>query len=249
MRNLARLVLAEDDREHVYKHARFLNEVCGYEVTVIHKGKDLLRALENSGAAWLILDLELEDGFVDGEIPKLRQRFGQEVFIIILTGYYDRFSDTNLFQKGVNEVLHKPYRPEDMLIRLRRLEAGALHFAQGTERRVQVLRAPHLWVDLKNGRFERADQKGTLPDSLLRFLQLMAQREDGGWKPIDRADLMVILWGREVASHPAAYGERLRSLTYRVRSTLGEIILRHRIQNNSTAYVLAPEVQMEEEEA
>ncbi len=247
MRNYSRLCLAEDDRVLSATLAKFLTTECGYEVAVTPRKEEVLPLLEKTQAGWLILDLELEGGMANDLIPLIRQRCGKELFLLVLTGYHQQYSESYLFPKGADELLKKPYRPEDIYLRMRRLEGGLReHPDQAT-----VLRFGELRVNLRSGRFQKEDEQGILPDSCLRLLQCLAQRENGDWRVFRQVDLLVALWGRNITDAPGVYGERLRTTIHRAREiTHPEIITTHRGgPGNSSMYSLSEQVILEVGEA
>ncbi len=242
MRNHARVCLAEDDRMLSATLAKFLTTECGYEVAVTHRKEEVLPLLEKTQAGWLILDLELEGGMSNDLVPLIRQRCGKELFLLVLTGNFDKYSESYLFPQGVDELLHKPYRPEDIYLRMRRLEGGHREHPG----HAAMLIIGDLQLDLRSGWFQKEGEQGILPDSCLRLLQCLAQPENGGWKVTRQVDLLVALWGRNITDAPTIYGERLRNLVYRVRDiTHPEIIETHRGQGNSSVYVLSRQVTLD----
>lgn len=244
MRNPSRVCLAEDDRDLSRTLASFLTSDCGYEVAVTHRKDAVLPLLEKTSAGWLILDLELEGGMTNDLVAEIRRRCGNELYLIVLTGYYQMFPESYLFPQGVDELLRKPYRPEDVYLRMKRLEEGR----RALPGYVEVLRIRGVQVDLRSGRVQKAEEQGMLPDACLRLLQCLAQRENDGWKVTRQVDLLVALWGRSISDAPVQYSDRLRSLVHRLKKyTHPEIIANHRGQGNSSLYMLSKDVVLGEE--
>lgn len=244
MRNKSRVVLAEDDRLLASSLAGFLTTGCGFEVAVTHRKAEVLDLLEQTQAAWLILDLELEDGMSNDLVPEIRWRCGEALFLIVLTGFFHIYPESQLFPAGVDELLRKPYRPEDVYLRMQRLDGGGRALPGDSGR---VLRIDGTQVNLHNGRVIAPDEQGLLPDTCLRLLQCLAEREGEGWQMVPQVDLLVRLWGQSITDAPSVYGERLRSLVHRVRLLVHpQLIETYRGRNNSSLYALSPQVTLEE---
>ena len=246
MRNLSRLVIAEDNRDIAALHRKFFSRVGGYEVLVTSRGSEILTLLENSGAGWLILDLELDDGPAAGLVPKIRERFGQDLFLLILTGYWDTYTEKSLFSRGVDDVLRKPHRPEDIYARMQRL-VERLEGARLAPKSIPVLRIGDTTLHLGKSLLVRGNERMMIPDSYVQLLNILARRDAAGWQVVHRADLLVHLWGESIAEDPDSYGDRLRTLVHRVRDLVGaEVILARRGRNKSSCYCLSEEVTVEE---
>ena len=74
MRDLNRLLLAEDERELAHGLREVLETVGGFEVWITWLGADVIRLLKKTHAAWLVLDLELEDGYSGRVVQDVGER-------------------------------------------------------------------------------------------------------------------------------------------------------------------------------
>ena len=249
MKNLKRIVLAEDDRDSARLLQAFFSQVGGYEVAVTHRADEVLPLMESNGAGWLILDLQLEDGPAVALVPKLRQRYRDEIFLLVLTGLWNIYTEQMLFTEKVDDVLRKPHRPQDIYARMQRLvereEGRAAH-----SERIGRLLVGESELDLARGVLTAPKGLELLSEAKVRLLRMLAQRDRYGWRFVQQADLLVALWGKRFYEDPQAYSERLRALNYRLHRQLGvKIIYTQRGNNNTSLYRLSASVQAGAESA
>lgn len=223
MRDFNRLVLAEDDRELAHGMREVLETVGGYVVWVTWLRTDVIRLLDKTQAAWLILDLELEDGYGGNLVTDIRRLWGNEVYVIVLSGYFDRYPEHELLGKGADNFLRKPYAPKSLIsqiVRARaRFEGKELRACEGV-----MLQVGDGILDLNKGVYKTKKSKEEifLSDSQLKLVRILAAaRDDGGWSLVDRGTLMLNLWAEEHADDPYTYSNRLRQLKTRTKSLFG----------------------------
>jgi DNA-binding response OmpR family regulator len=223
MRDLNRLLLVEDDRELAHGLREVLETVGGYEVWLAWFRADIIRLLDKTRAAWLVLDLELEDGYGGRVVEDIRRLWGDEVYIVVLSGHYDRYPEHELLGLGADNFLRKPYAPKSLISQIARARARL----EGIEFRPHdgiMLRVGKGKLDLGRGTYykEREDEEIFLSDSQLKLLRVLASaRDEHGWIHVDRGTLMLNLWAEEYAEDPFVYSNRLRQLKARTKSLLG----------------------------
>lgn len=223
MRDLNRLLLVEDDRELAHGMRAVLETIGGYEVWLAWLRVDIIRLLRETRAAWLVLDLELEDGYGGRVVEEIRCLWGDEIYIVVLSGHYDRYPEHELLGFGADTFLRKPYAPKSLVTQIARARARL----EGIEFRPHAgvrLRIGDGVLDLGRGSYRRQEggEEVFLSDSQLKLLRVLASaRDEVGWMHVDRATLILNLWAQECAHNPFVYPNRLRQLKARTKMLLG----------------------------
>ena len=121
-RNYGRVVLAEDEPDRALEMMNLLERIGSFDVRTTRRKRDLLGLLEETQAGWLLLDLNLEDGNSADLVPEIRNIYGNEVFIIVLSGYFEEYPEYELLAMGVDLYLRKPYSARAMLMQMEKLK-------------------------------------------------------------------------------------------------------------------------------
>lgn len=250
MRDLTRVVLAEDDRKRADECRRILESVGGYTVWVTGRMNDVINLLKKSGAAWLILDLELEDGNSVEIMPTIRERFGGEVFILVLTGHWDRQQENVILNRGANLMIRKPYNPTALvsqMSQMRDLREGRNRCATD-ETVLKIGKSARL--DLQTGICTvctpDGDEEIRLTGIHTRLLRYMASMRDPVrhvWVPVERNTLLGNVWGGEALFDVERSGNNLRKNIQRLRALLHcnpVRILHH--YTHTTQYALSDQI-------
>lgn len=113
------VLVAEDDRTTAFTLEHFLR-ARGYEVTVVDNGEDAFEAVCQGDFRMVISDWEMPG--LDG--PELCRRIrartlGSYVYIILLTCHAGSHSIVEGLQAGADDFVAKPFRPDDLSVRLR----------------------------------------------------------------------------------------------------------------------------------
>ncbi len=115
--------LVVEDNEHVAYMLEFILERAGYDVLVAAHGKDAQAIVrEHEDVDVVVLDLMLP--YVSGFqlITEMRaDPEWQHVPILVLSGKVLEEDIVKAFDLGANDYVTKPFRPEELLARLRRL--------------------------------------------------------------------------------------------------------------------------------
>jgi DNA-binding response OmpR family regulator len=117
--------LVVEDNEHVAYMLEFMLERAGYDVIMAANGRDALAAVENIAPVDVIL-LDLMLPYVSGYqiITDVREhRDWQYVPIVVLSGKVLEEDIVRALDLGANDYVTKPFRPEELLARLRRVVA------------------------------------------------------------------------------------------------------------------------------
>jgi DNA-binding response OmpR family regulator len=115
--------LVVEDNEHVAYMLRFMLERAGYDVVLAPNGRDAQAAIENLEPVDVVL-LDLMLPYVSGYqlITEIRDnRDWQYVPIVVLSAKVLEEDIVRALDLGANDYVTKPFRPEELLARLRRV--------------------------------------------------------------------------------------------------------------------------------
>lgn len=117
--------LVVEDNEHIAFMLEFMMERAGYDVTAVDNGRDAQAAIENlEPVDIVVLDLMLP--YVSGYqlISEVRDHPAwQSVPILVLSGKVMEDDIVKALDLGANDYVTKPFRPAELLARMRRLIA------------------------------------------------------------------------------------------------------------------------------
>ena len=92
----------------------------GYGILVANNGQEALEVIRNENPDLILLDVMMPgmDGFEVAERPK-SEEFRCEIPIIFLTALDDTQSIVNGFKLGVGDFISKPFRKEELMVRIK----------------------------------------------------------------------------------------------------------------------------------
>ena len=247
-RDYGRVVVAEDEIDRAREISEILERIGGYEVWVTKRRADVRELLSETNAGWLILDLNLEDGNSAEIVPVLRSRYGRDLIILVLSGYFEDYPEYDLLTGGADFYLRKPYGPKALLQQMETLRARM----EGRELRpVKGLRLKFGGgiLDLDRGEYTKGRNEITIPSVQLKLLKrLAAAGGEHGWLFVERGELVMHLWGEDFEKEPSASVERLRKVRTRMRETLGVEITEIRMEGarHNPSYRLLNDVKLVE---
>lgn len=125
--------LVVEDNEHVAYMLEFMLERAGYDVILAANGRDAQAAVENVDPVDVVL-LDLMLPYISGYqlITEIRDNHDwQYVPIVVLSGKVLEEDIVRALDLGANDYVTKPFRPEELLARLRRVVADNERLAQG----------------------------------------------------------------------------------------------------------------------
>jgi DNA-binding response OmpR family regulator len=245
-RDYGRVVVAEDDIDRAREISEILETIGGYEVWVTKRRADVRDLLDETNAGWLILDLNLEDGNSAEVVPGLRARYGRDVFILILSGYFEDYPEYDLLAEGADFYLRKPYQPKALLQQMETLRARM----EGRELRQEEslkLKLGGGVLDLDRGVYTKGKDDVTIPSIQLKLIKLLASaRDERGWLYVERGEIIMHVWGDDFEKDPTASTERLRKVRTRMRANLGVEITEVRMEGarHNPSYRLADDVKL-----
>lgn len=115
--------LVVDNNEHVAYMLRFMLERAGYDVLVAANGRDAQAVIDNVTPVDVIL-LDLVLPYVSGSqlISEVRSNpVWQDVPIVVLSSKVLEDDVVRALDLGANDYVTKPFRPQELLARLRRI--------------------------------------------------------------------------------------------------------------------------------
>ena len=117
--------LVVEDNEHVCYMLEFILKRAGYDVNAVSNGRDAQAAIENlEPVDVIVLDLMLP--YISGYqlISEVRDDPAwQHVPIVVVSGKVMEHDIVRALDLGANDYVTKPFRPEELLARLRRIVA------------------------------------------------------------------------------------------------------------------------------
>jgi len=220
-RDRKRGILAEDDVHRAREMQELLEIVGGYDVWLTKRKGEVIQLLEDTNARWVILDLNLEDGNAGDIVQPIRERFGQSVVMVVLSGYYENYPEFDLLAKGADLYLRKPYEPKALLQQMETLLARFEGREMRRDKGVKLAIADGV-LDLDSGVYAKGRTKVTIPEMQMKLIRrLAASRDEKGWQYVERGELVVVGWGKDFNEEPSVAIERVRKVRVRLRKSLG----------------------------
>lgn len=121
--------LVVEDNEHICYMLEFILRRAGYDVTALANGRDAQAAINNLEPVDVVL-LDLMLPYISGYqlITEMRDDpLWQHVPIVVLSGKVMEHDIVKALDMGANDYITKPFRPEELLARLRRIVADHEH--------------------------------------------------------------------------------------------------------------------------
>ena len=207
--NQPSILVVEDDPEAV-RLLRLSLEEHGYRVTAVAHGGEAEAATERERPDVVIIDLRLPD--MDGFELLRRLRSSSLVPIIVITARHEAAVRLQCLRLGADDVLHKPFLHEELLLRI---EGMLRRAAGGAPAAPRVYRYRGLMVDAAARRAELDGRELELTPTEQRLLEALARRP-GVVHLAD--DLLARIWG------PHAVGQyaTLYLCISRLRKKLGD---------------------------
>jgi DNA-binding response OmpR family regulator len=232
-RDYDRVVIAEDELDRAQEMMQLLETIGGYQVWTTKWKAEVMSLLAETNAGWLILDLNLEDGNSAEIVPIIRKTYKKDVFILVLSGYFEDFPEYELLSGGADLSLRARMEGRE----LRQDEGIKLRFEGGI-------------LDVDRGIYRKKNKEIAIPAGQAKLIKLLASaRDKDGWQYVDRPDVIMYLWGEDFDIDPVTTTERLRKVRARLRSTLGKEIIDIKSEGTGRlpSYKLSSEIELVEE--
>jgi DNA-binding response OmpR family regulator len=124
--------LVVEDNEHVAYMLEFILKRAGYEVIAVSNGRDAQAAIDNILPVDVVL-LDLMLPYISGYqlITEIRDNLlWQHVPIVVLSGKVLEEDIVRALDLGANDYITKPFRPEELLARMRRIVSDHERYGQ-----------------------------------------------------------------------------------------------------------------------
>jgi DNA-binding response OmpR family regulator len=121
-------ILITDDDPELRTISRFFLERKGLQVSEAENGLQAVEMISNSDYDAVVLDLlmPIQDGFTTlGEIRKLER--GKHIPVIVLSSLAQEANVLRALQLGASDFVRKPYSPDELYMRLKRLVPALLN--------------------------------------------------------------------------------------------------------------------------
>lgn len=243
-RNYSRVVLAEDEPERALEMMNLLEKVGSFDVRTTRRKRDILGLLEETQAGWLLLDLNLEDGNSADLVPDIRNSYGGDVFIIVLSGYFEDYPEYELLARGVDLYLRKPYSARAMLMQMEKLKERVEGRAV-IPHPVRRLKVGKGIVDLERGTYSKGKKTVEVPARPLDLIRILSSSfDEGGWEYVNKIGIIGNIWGEEYGTDPELLGQRLRRIRSDAKRFFGMDIIEGDRKYSSSALRLSREVEL-----
>jgi DNA-binding NarL/FixJ family response regulator len=139
------LVLVADQNDEDRAHLATLLDVAGYATIEVENGADVIARARAEEPDVVILEVALGETSGYEACRVLREELGDELPIIFVSGTRtESFDRVAGFLVGADDYIVKPYAPDELLARLRRLASraqarGAVSASRLTPRELEVL--------------------------------------------------------------------------------------------------------------
>ena len=178
---MTRLLLVEDDAD-IVKNLTLLSQQDGFEVTTASGQAAALQALEQQSFDLLLLDISLADG--NGYAVCTAAKKAYHTPVIFLTASGDEMSVVAGLDMGADDYIAKPFRPLELLSRIRSV-------LRRTGKAASVVELSDLRVDTVRGVVTKAGQEVYL--SALEYRLLLVFINNRG-VVMSRAQLLENIW-------------------------------------------------------
>lgn len=178
---MTRLLLVEDDAD-IVKNLTLLLQQDGFEVTTASGQAAALQALEQQSFDLLLLDISLADG--NGYAVCTAAKKAYHTPVIFLTASGDKMSVVAGLDMGADDYIAKPFRPLELLSRIRSV-------LRRTGKAASVVELSDLRVDTVRGVVTKAGQEVYL--SALEYRLLLVFINNRG-VVMSRAQLLENIW-------------------------------------------------------
>ena len=112
-------ILIVDDNAAIREAMHEFIELAGFSVFTASSGEEALELLKTNNISVVITDIVMPG--MDGlELTGLIKK-NYDIDVIIMTGYADKYSYEDAISKGASDIIFKPLRLEELLLRLKRL--------------------------------------------------------------------------------------------------------------------------------
>jgi two-component system, OmpR family, response regulator len=180
------LILVVDDEEMVNELLEAALRFHGFLVCSALSGADAMRAVEKERPNIVLLDVNLPD-FDGFELCRRMRAYGHDVPVIFLTARNEEASIQSGFEQGGDDYITKPFRVDELVMRIRAVLRRA-----GTSGGRTRLRCADLEIDEKSMVVTRSGTPISLSPTEYRLLIYLAVNQN---TVVSKYQILCEVWG------------------------------------------------------
>lgn len=119
--NLPKKIILAEDNSILSKLLKFKLEKEGYHLLIASNGKEAVNLIENSNPDMILTDIMMP--FISGleVISHVRNKLGLKIPIVVFSSAGQEEMVLNAFNLGADDFMSKPFSPNELMLRIRRL--------------------------------------------------------------------------------------------------------------------------------
>ncbi len=243
-RIMTNIVIAEDDRFQAVLLREYFERYHSLVVFLTDSVGEIEGLLECSKAGLLLLDIVLRDGDITQSILHIKRKYGDAIYILVLTGQWRQHSEGKLLQDGADVILRKPQDPAVIWQQIVNLTSRG---KQDLKKTLGRLFFEGGYFDLDGGEIRHKDNGTVMLSRIQKGVMLaLAQAfhgsdgSDDGW--VSWGDLYLAGYGCS-AEALSSTSNILRKTIFRVRKVFPENAIQNVVRGRSESYYrLNPEI-------
>lgn len=209
-------VLVVEDEEPIQDLVSTALRFAGFQVVTAASGREALRLASGSEIHLLVLDVNLPD--LDGfEVCRRLRAEGRQIPVIFLTARDDPADLRAGFVGGGDDYLTKPFRLEELLLRIE----AVLRRARATSEPPSRLVCGDLVLDLGTFRVWRGQQEIALTPTELRLLRYLVLNRD---RVVSKSQILDHVWDYDFEGDASAVETYISYLRRKLEDRDGRLI-------------------------
>jgi two-component system OmpR family response regulator len=209
-------ILLVEDEESILDLVSTALRFAGFQVTTATSGREALRLAAGTELHLLVLDVNLPD--LDGfEICKRLRAEGHQVPVIFLTARDDPADLRAGFTGGGDDYVTKPFRLEELLLRIE----AVLRRSRATSQPATRMVCGDLVLDLGTFRVWRGQQEISLTPTELRLLRYLVLNRD---RVVSKNQILDHVWDYDFEGDASAVETYISYLRRKLEDREGRLI-------------------------
>lgn len=188
-------ILVVDDEKEIADLLELYLTNEGFTVYKCYDAKTALNHIQKDRIDLAILDVMLPDMSGFSICTKIREKYTYP--IIMLTARDGEIDKINGLTYGADDYITKPFRPLEMIARVKAQLRRYLEYSGLAEKRKEVIQVDGIVLDVKNHECRLNDEVITLTPTEFTVLKILCQRKG---EAVSAEDIFHELWGDEYYS-------------------------------------------------